>query len=41
MSAEEKTTNVIQRHAQPIRVRLIRGAGEWGRVDELDGHGPD
>jgi hypothetical protein len=27
MSAEERITNVIQRHAQPIRVRLIRGAG--------------
>jgi hypothetical protein len=26
LSGEEKTTNVIQRHAQPIRVKLVRGA---------------
>ena len=26
MSSEEKTTNVVQRYAQPIRVKVIRGA---------------
>lgn len=26
MSGEERTTNVVQRNAQPIRIKLIRGA---------------
>ncbi|MBX5321367.1 MAG: hypothetical protein QHH12_04920 [Candidatus Bathyarchaeota archaeon] len=35
MSSEEKTTNVVQRNAQPFRLQLIRGQrGSYGwRID--------